>query len=82
MPVNKEKLSQQEEQFLLNIGFRIQFLRKKIGMSQQELSERSELSTSTISHLESTNVYAVSTVSLYRIANALNVNPMALFDFD
>jgi len=82
MPVDKEKLSQQERMFLLNLGFRIQYLRKRNGLSQQELAERCELSVSTISHLESTNIYSVSTVSLHRIAMALDVPIKSLFDFD
>jgi len=82
MPVNKDKLSKEEQSFLRNIGFKIQFFRKKAGMSQTELAERSGLSDSTISHLESTSVYAVSVTSLHRIAVALNVPPGALFDFN
>ena len=73
MPVNKDKLSEEEQIFLKNIGFKIQFLRKKVGLSQAELAERSGLSDSTISHLESTSVYTVSTISLHRIARALGV---------
>ncbi len=71
-----------EGRFLMNIGFRIQFFRKKCGMSQEELAERSGLSYSTISHIESTTPYPMSIVSLYHIANALNVDPYQLLVFD
>jgi len=81
MPVNKDKLSQEECAFLLNVGFKVQFLRKKHGLSQSELAERSGLSDSTVSHLESTSIYAVSLVVLYRIAVAMNEPPMSLLDF-
>ena len=40
-----------EANFLKNIGFRIQFFRKKSGLSQEELAEKSGLSYSTISTL-------------------------------
>ena len=57
-----------------NIGFRIQFFRKKIGLSQEELAERSGLSYSTISHIESTTSYPLSMLALYRIAKVLEVD--------
>ena len=71
-----------EAHFLRNIGFRIQFFRKKRGISQEELAEKSELSYSTISHLEASAAYPVSIVALYRIANTLNVAPYQLLMFD
>lgn len=46
-----------EANFLKNIGFRIQFFRKKSGLSQEELAEKSGLSYSTISHIESSTPY-------------------------
>jgi len=82
MPVNAENLSKEECEFLRNIGFRVQFMRKKTGLSQAELAERSGLADSTISHLESTSVYSVSLVVLFRISAALGINPKALLDFE
>ena len=82
MPVKKDKLSEEEKELLRNIGFKIQFLRKKAGISQTQLAEKSNLSDSTISHLESTNPYAVSIPALNRIAVALNAPVKSLFDFD
>ena len=82
MPVNAEKLSNEEREFLKNIGFKVQFMRKKAGMSQAQLAEYSGLADSTISHLESTTVYSVSLVTLHRIASALGVDPKALLDFE
>ena len=49
-----------EANFLKNIGFRIQFFRKKSGLSQEELAEKSGLSYSTISHIESSTPYPMS----------------------
>lgn len=49
--------TEQEAQFLKNIGYRVQFFRKKAGLSQEELAERCGMSYSTISHIESTSPY-------------------------
>jgi len=75
MPISRKTYTDEENQFLKNIGFRVQFLRKKQGMSQLELAEKSDLSYATISHLESTAVYGLSIVAIYRIAQALGVEP-------
>ncbi|SHI19356.1 helix-turn-helix domain-containing protein [Desulfosporosinus lacus] len=73
--------SKEEQQFLKNIGFKIQFLRKQRGISQSELAESSGLSDTTISHLESTSAYGISMIALYRIAKALDVDPSQLLTF-
>ena len=68
--------------FLRNIGFRVQFFRKMRDISQEELAERCGLSYSTISHIESTASYPFSMVALYRIAKALDIEPYQLLKFD
>ena len=81
--VNKKKqYTPEEAQFLKNIGFRIQFFRKKADMSQEELAERSQLSYSTISHIEATASYPISLIALYRIARTPQVEPYQLLVFD
>ena len=82
MPISRKSYTEEENQFLKNIGFKIQFLRKKQGMSQNELAEKSDLSYATISHLESTTVYGLSIVAIYRIAHALEVAPDQILRFD
>lgn len=82
MPISKLSYSDEENQFLKNIGFKIQFERKKANLSQEQLAEKSGLSYTTISHLESTSVYGLSIVSVYRIAKALNISPEQLLRFD
>jgi transcriptional regulator with XRE-family HTH domain len=82
MPISKKTYSEEENQFLKNIGFKIQFLRKKAGMNQFELAEKTNLSYATISHLESTTVYGLSVIAIYRIANALGVKPDQIMKFD
>ena len=76
------KYAEDEARFLKNIGFRIQFFRKKADLSQEQLAEKSGLSYSTISHIESTASYPMSIVALYRIATALDVSPHQLLMFD
>ena len=76
------KLNDEESRFLKNIGFRVQFFRKKAEMSQEQLAEKSGLSYSTISHIESTASYTMSIIALYRIAKALGVSPHQLMMFD
>ncbi len=76
------RYTDEEAQFLRNLGFRIQFFRKKKGMSQEELAEQSDLSYSTISHIESTTSYPLSLVALFRIAQALEIEPYQLLQFN
>lgn len=80
-PINRKSYSEDENQFLKNIGFKIQFFRKQRGLSQNELAEKADLSYTTISHLESTSVYGLSVIALYRIAKALEVDPSQLLMF-
>ena len=82
MPISKKTYTEKENQFLKNIGFKIQFLRKKQGMSQYELAEKAGLSYATVSHLESTTVYGLSVIAIYRIAAALGVPPDQILKFD
>ena len=82
MPANRKIYTEEENQFMKNIGFKVQFLRKKKGISQPELAEKAELSYTTISHLESTAVYGVSIIAIYRIAKALDVDPYQLLVFE
>jgi len=82
MPLSRKTYTAEENQFLKNIGFKVQFLRKKQDMSQLELAEKADLSYATISHLESTSVYGLSIVAIHRISNALDVEPDQLLKFD
>ena len=82
MPISRKTYTTKEKQFLKNIGFKIQFLRKKRDMSQLELAEKAGLSYATISHLESTAVYGLSIIAIHRIADALGVEPDQLLKFE
>lgn len=74
--------TQDEARFLKNIGFRVQYFRRKADLSQEQLAERSGLSYSTISHIESTACYTMSLRALYQIAKALGIEPAQLLIFD
>lgn len=80
-PISKKTYLPEEQQFLKNIGFKIQFYRKQRGLSQSELAEISDLSYTTISHVESTSAYGLSLIAIYRIAKALDVDPSQLLMF-
>ena len=58
--------------FRRNLGENIQMNRKRAGLSQEKLAEKSDLSTVFISNLECAKV-TVSVDSLARIAKALGV---------
>lgn len=76
------RFADEEARFLKNVGFRIQFFRKKSGISQEELAEKSGLSYSTICHIEASAPYPMSMIALYHIAKALEVSPDQLLMFD
>lgn len=82
MPIARKTYSEDEKEFIRNIGFKIQFFRKKAGYSQYQLAEKAELSETTIGHLESQAAYGLSVVALFRIAKALNIAPDKLLKFD
>jgi len=82
MPIARKTYSEEEREFVKNIGFRIQFFRKKARLSQYQLAESAELSETTIGHLESQASYGLSVVALFRIAKALQVGPDQLLKFD
>ena len=61
------------------MGFKIKEYRQKIGMSQQELSEKSGVSRTIISGLESGRITVTSTGTLLKIANAMNAEVGDIF---
>ena len=61
------------------IGLRIKELRKKEGISQQELSFRSDLDRTYITQVEN-GKRNISIVNIGKIANALNISIKELFN--
>lgn len=61
------------------MGFKIKEYRKRIGMSQQELSEKSGVSRTIISGLESGRIKVTSTGTLLKIALAMDAEVGDIF---
>lgn len=58
----------------VELGVVIAALRRKAGMSQEELAEKANISRSTLSAIEAANIIRPFSVDiLFRIADALNV---------
>ena len=61
------------------MGFKIKEHRQKIGMSQEELAEKSGVSRAIISGLESGRVTVTSTKTIEKIAKALDKEVSDIF---
>ena len=61
------------------MGYRIKDLREQQNMTQEELSEKSGVSRTTISSLENGTERATTTKTLLKIANALGATVDQLF---
>lgn len=59
--------------------FRIKEQREKAGMTQEQLSKKSNVSRTIISGLESGAITVTTTETLSKIANALNKNVSDIF---
>jgi transcriptional regulator with XRE-family HTH domain len=80
-PANNQSYTADEIQFINNVGYRIQYLRKKQGLSQDDLAKKTGLSVATIFSIERKNQRGLSMITFLRIAKGLDVSPSALFDF-
>ncbi len=61
-------------------GKKIRQLREELGMSQAELSSQAGLSQGYLSQLENDEVQNPSAAVIFRLAQALNVDPRVLMD--
>ena len=67
------------QNFLLDIGLKISYYRKRAGLTQEDLAERVGVSTSYIGMIEAPGVNkSASLKTLYAIATALGVPPYKL----
>lgn len=64
------------------MGYKIKALREALGMTQEELAEKSGISRQTISSLENNQTRSTSTKTLEKIAAALNSTVGNLFFAD
>ncbi len=71
------------QNFMLDIGLKISYYRKRTGLTQEELAERVGVSTSYIGMIEPPGVNkSASLKPLYRIATTLGVPPYKLLKND
>lgn len=81
--LNKMLNENEYKGILLDIGIKIGYYRRRAGMTQAELAERTGLTLSYISQLESPNLpYCPSVKSLFTIAKALGVKASKLIDIE
>lgn len=68
---------------LIETGLNIGFIRRKRGMTQEQLAEKAGLSTGFISQIEAPNLsVSISLPTLFAIAEALGVPAYRLLIFD
>lgn len=70
-----------EEQFKKEFGKRVRFIRKERGLTQEKLSEMTDMDPQHFCKMENGSHFP-SPKNLVKIAAALNVNIQDLFDFD
>ena len=69
------------EAYLIEVGIHLRQMREKRNLSQQSFAYMSDLPKSTIARIERAEINT-SIKTLIKIANALEVNPKELLDFD
>ena len=69
-----------DEKFIKEFGINLQKLRKAQGVTQEELSYRTELFLSQIGRIERGEINTSITM-VNKIAQALEISPKELFDF-
>ncbi|MCU0443699.1 MAG: helix-turn-helix domain-containing protein [Microscillaceae bacterium] len=70
-----------KQEILVKFGHKVRDLRKKIGLSQEQLSFRADLHRTYIGMIERAEKN-ITLVNIEKIANALNVEVKTLFDDD
>ena len=78
---NKNALKYNDE--MIQIGLKIGYLRRQRGMTQEQLAEKANLSVGFLSQIEAPSVsMGLSLTTLFAIAEALQVAPSKLLEFD
>jgi transcriptional regulator with XRE-family HTH domain len=68
---------------MIALGLKIGYIRRQRGMTQQQLAERANISLGFLSQIEAPNmVMGISLSTLFSIAEALQVPPSKLLEFD
>ena len=72
----------ENKDYYIEIGLNISFYRKREGMTQEALAEKSGVSCSHLSAIEAPNIIRPFSMEiLFNIARALNVEPYKLLQF-
>lgn len=67
----------------ISIGLKIGYLRRQKAMTQEQLAEKAGLSVGFLSQIEAPNMaVAISLTTLFSIAEALQVQPSKLLEFE
>ena len=66
----------------LQLGHRVRFLRKKQGLTQEELAQRSKLGVKHIQFIESKNPNNITIRTLQRLANGFEIPLWKLMKFE
>ena len=75
------KISIEHRDNYIEIGLNISFYRKRIGMTQEQLAEKSGLSRNFISTIEAPNIVKpLSLEALFNIAEALDIEAHKLLE--
>ena len=69
------------DNFYIKLGTRIKYLREQANLTQEQLADKAGLSIDFVGKIE-VNINKPGLRSLIKIANALNVHPKELFEFD
>jgi DNA-binding XRE family transcriptional regulator len=79
--ISDDEMVSDDKTLARQFGSRVRALRKKRGMTQEQLAEATELSVNFISFVER-GIKSPSLANMGRIAKALNVPVMDLFNFE
>jgi len=78
--MNSDYLDLDINEQMIKLGLKVLYYRKLRNLTQDELSEKSGISTVVISRIENTTTN-MEVMTILKIAKALKVNPHKLFDF-
>lgn len=75
----RKELSFENKDYYYQIALNITYYRRKAGLTQEQLAEKSDISRSFLSAIEAPNMIKVFSLEvLFRLAKALDVEPAQL----
>jgi len=80
--MKNDNVNKYKDEFI-SIGLKIGYLRRQKAMTQEQLAEKAGLSVGFLSQIEAPNMaVAISLTTLFSIAEALQVQPAKLLEFE